>query len=316
MLEVRYKLGNSSIRRILSYAYLERRRRKRTGPAFLLPDAKVDKIIYYCSESWSHQILSQTRLHSSLEVGQQRRRLHGKEERELVRIVYNTSFTAATQRLYTRIPDTVGVAKPDHVTHVVSAVRAAVSVDIETHFHNDTGCAVANAYTAVMAGATHTDTTVLGIGERNGITPLGGFLACMIVYDREDILARYNVKALVALENLVASCCKITVPFNNCITGSAAFYHKAGIHTKAMLANPGTYEILRPEDFGVSRHIDSSSALSGWNSIMHRAQSLGLDINERDCKRATHVIKETADRGKLRTKDVDQILRRIVSEKC
>lgn len=60
------------------------------------------------------------------------------------------------------IPDTVGCAGPDDVMRVVSAIREAVSVDIETHFHNDTGCAVANAYMAVKAGATHIDTSVLG----------------------------------------------------------------------------------------------------------------------------------------------------------
>ena len=57
MLEVRYKLGNSSIRRILNYEYPERRRPKRTGPAFLLSDAQVDEIIKYCSESWAHRII-------------------------------------------------------------------------------------------------------------------------------------------------------------------------------------------------------------------------------------------------------------------
>lgn len=60
------------------------------------------------------------------------------------------------------IPDTVGCATPDQVARVVSIVRDAVRVDIETHFHNDTGCAVANAYMAVKAGATHINTTVLG----------------------------------------------------------------------------------------------------------------------------------------------------------
>ena len=55
-------------------------------------------------------------------------------------------------------------------------VRAAVGCDIEFHVHDDTGCAIANAYIALVSGATHIDTCVLGIGERNGITPLGGFL--------------------------------------------------------------------------------------------------------------------------------------------
>lgn len=41
--------------------------------------------------------------------------------------------------------------------------------------------AVANAFCALEAGATHIDTSVLGIGERNGITPLGALIARMYV---------------------------------------------------------------------------------------------------------------------------------------
>lgn len=45
------------------------------------------------------------------------------------------------------------------------------------------------------------------------------------------------------LENLVADAVQISVPFNNPITGFCAFTHKAGIHAKAILANPSTYEM-------------------------------------------------------------------------
>jgi len=38
-------------------------------------------------------------------------------------------------------------------------------------------------------------------------------------------------------------------------SGYCAFTHKAGIHAKAILNNPGTYEILRPEDFGLTRYV-------------------------------------------------------------
>lgn len=38
------------------------------------------------------------------------------------------------------------------------------------------------------------------------------------------------------------------IPFNNYITGFSAFTHKAGIHAKAILANPSTYEIIDPAD--------------------------------------------------------------------
>jgi hypothetical protein len=42
---------------------------------------------------------------------------------------------------------------------------------------------------------------------------------------------------------------------NNYITGFCAFTHKAGIHAKAILANPSTYEILNPADFGMTRYV-------------------------------------------------------------
>lgn len=64
-------------------------------------------------------------------------------------------------------------------------LRKAVGCDIETCFHNDTGCAVANAYCALESKATHIDTTVLGTDKRNGITLLRGLMAYLIVADRK-----------------------------------------------------------------------------------------------------------------------------------
>lgn len=131
----------------------------------------------------------------------------------------------------------------------------------------------------------------------------------MAALDRGLIREKYDLKALAPLEKLVASCCRLAIPFNNCITGSAAFCHKAGIHTKAILADPSTYEILRPEDFGVERSIDIASPLTGWNAISNRAQTLGIDISKDDCKRVTKLIKESANAGTIGKNDVDDMLR-------
>jgi homocitrate synthase len=130
----------------------------------------------------------------------------------------------------------------------VRTLRGVVSCDIECHFHNDSGCAIANAYCALEAGATHIDTSVIGIGERNGITPLGGLMARMIVADRDYVKGKYDLHKLKAIEDLVADSVEINIPFNNYITGFSAFTHKAGIHAKAILANPSTYEIIDPAD--------------------------------------------------------------------
>lgn len=60
------------------------------------------------------------------------------------------------------IADTVGCASPRQVYDLVRTLRGVVSCDIECHFHDDTGCAIANAYCALEAGATHIDTSVIG----------------------------------------------------------------------------------------------------------------------------------------------------------
>ena len=121
------------------------------------------------------------------------------------------------------IADTVGCAGPRQVYELVRTLRGVVGCDIETHFHDDTGCAIANAYCALEAGATHVDTSVLGIGERNGITPLGGLMARMVVADREYVLSKYKLDKIKDIEEMVAGAVQVNIPFNNPITGFCAF---------------------------------------------------------------------------------------------
>lgn len=212
------------------------------------------------------------------------------------------------------IADTVGVANPRQVYELVRTLRGVVQCDIEFHGHNDTGCAVANAYCALEAGATHVDTSVLGIGERNGITPLGGLIARMYTHDPEDIRRRYNLSMLREVENYVADLVQVDVPFNNYITGYTAFTHKAGIHAKAMLNNPSTYEILDPEDFGLTRYIHVAHRLTGWNAIKRRAEQLQLSLSDDDIKEITNQVKILADQRSLNLDDVDVLLRNYESE--
>ncbi|KAJ9648887.1 homocitrate synthase lys21 [Coniosporium tulheliwenetii] len=207
------------------------------------------------------------------------------------------------------IADTVGCASPRQVYDLVRTLRGVVSCDIETHFHNDTGCAIANAYCALEAGATHVDTSVIGIGERNGITPLGGLMARMIVADRDYVKGKYKLEKLKEIEDLVAEAVQINIPFNNYITGFCAFTHKAGIHAKAILNNPSTYEIITPSDFGMSRYVHFASRLTGWNAIKSRVDQLGLQMTDAQVKAVTVKIKAMADVRPLAIDDADSIIR-------
>jgi len=178
---------------------------------------------------------------------------------------------------------------------------------VEFHGHNDSGCAIANACAALEAGATHIDTTILGIGERNGITPLGGLMARLYTLDRRYV-EKYNLRLLPQLDQLIAMYCDIEIPFNNYITGSSAFIHKAGIHAKAVLADPTTYEIVKPEDFGLVREISIGHRLTGWNAVRERARTLGLQLDDAAIKAVTQAIKSQADTQPLTLEQVDALL--------
>lgn len=55
----------------------------------------------------------------------------------------------------------------------------------------------------LKAGAMHVNTTVLGIGGRNGIMSLGGLIACLIVADGKYIMSMYRINQLGYIKNLV-----------------------------------------------------------------------------------------------------------------
>ncbi|MGB8647319.1 MAG: homocitrate synthase [Anaerolineae bacterium] len=230
------------------------------------------------------------------------------EERDLFRVYLAVDKLGVVNRL--GIADTVGIATPMRVYQLVSSLRRMTTCDIEFHGHNDTGCAIANSFSALEGGATHIDTTVLGIGERNGITPLGGFIARMYGHNKAQVKRKYKLKKLRKLDALVAEAVGVAIPFNNYITGVTAFTHKAGIHAKAILNKPETYEILDPQDFGMTRYISIAHKLTGWNAIKDRAEQLGLPLTDDEIKRVTAEVKALADIKRIDLTDVDELLYR------
>jgi homocitrate synthase len=227
-------------------------------------------------------------------------------EADLLRVYLAVADSGYVNRL--GVADTVGVATPNQVFNMVAQLVRLTGLDIEFHGHNDSGCAIANACAALEAGATHIDTTVLGIGERNGITSLGGLVARLYTLDRRYV-AKYHLPHLPVLDALISELCALPIPFNNVITGASAFIHKAGIHAKAVLADPSTYEAIRPEDFGLSREVSIGHRLTGWNAVRGRALQLGLDLPDALVQDVTRIIKERADSAPLSMADIDALLR-------
>ncbi|MCS6836940.1 MAG: homocitrate synthase [Anaerolineae bacterium] len=226
-------------------------------------------------------------------------------EADLLRVYLAVADLGLVNRL--GVADTVGVALPSQVYALVHQLVRLTGLDVEFHGHNDSGCAIANACSALEAGATHIDTTVLGIGERNGITPLGGLIARLYTLNR-DYVRKYKLPLLPKIDAMIADMCQLEIPFSNYITGSSAFIHKAGIHAKAVLADPTTYEAIDPQDFGLSREIAIGHRLTGWNAVRGRAQALGLSLDDATLQDLTRTIKARADHQPLSSSEIDHLL--------
>lgn len=180
--------------------------------------------------------------------------------REKAMRVYREADALGVDRI--GIADTVGAAKPWNIAESIAEIRRLVSADIEVHFHNDLGHATSNAVAALGAGANWVDTTLLGIGERTGITPLSTFFANLYQIN-QDTASRYRLELLTPAETLVAQIIEQKVPFN-LPTSQNAFTHKAGIHLNGIIGHgPGLYEGMRPGAIGNRRQLVLGSPVSG-----------------------------------------------------
>jgi homocitrate synthase len=227
--------------------------------------------------------------------------------------VFDAVVDAGVQRI--GLPDTVGIATPRQVEQLVRlCAERYPHVGIEFHGHNDTGCAIANTVAALEVGADCLDVTVMGICERNGIASLSGLIAQLYVHHSE-LLAAYDLTQLAPLDQFVAKCLNLPIPFNTPITAPSAFTHRAGVHTKAVLRNPHAYEILNPGDFGLMRHVDVGSRFTGRHAVGNRAAILGLHLSENEVCYLTQALKERAEQGSLSQDEVDAFIHNWYEEK-
>ena len=178
------------------------------------------------------------------------------------------------------IPDTVGYALPSLYGALAAALKRQVrNIDkavLSVHCHNDLGLAVANTLAALTEGARQVECTVNGIGERAGNSALEEVV--MALHTRQDVLGLttgIKTERLYPTSRLLASVTGMQVQRNKAVVGQNAFAHEAGIHQHGMLAHPGTYEIMKPEDVGFPKSHLVLGKHSGRHSLRQRLKELG-----------------------------------------
>jgi 2-isopropylmalate synthase len=199
------------------------------------------------------------------------------------------------------VPDTVGYTTPEEMGRLIADLRSRLPADsdviLSAHCHNDLGMAVANSLAAVKAGARQVECTINGIGERAGNAALEEVV--MALNTRPDVFGAstsINTRKLYPASRQLAAVIGSLVPANKAIVGDNAFAHEAGIHQHGMLAHRETYEIMRPEDVGISRSTLVLGKHSGRHALADRVRELGFTLSDPELEQLFGRFKTLADR--------------------
>lgn len=191
------------------------------------------------------------------------------------------------------MPDTVGVARPTIVAQRVQALHQRYqNTPLEVHFHDDRNLALVNTLEAVLAGAQYVNTTLLGIGERSGITSMTALLFNLFIDQQYDTLEGYNLRSSYPINVTMADKLKMLVPSKEpvCLTNRT---HTAGVHQGAILNDSAAYEAHPLDQFGVSEQDILLGPLSGWNVVHYYLKEINyFDIDEDTARKVTTHFKD------------------------
>jgi (R)-citramalate synthase len=191
--------------------------------------------------------------------------------------------------------DTVGVLTPERAAEFFSNLKKNLKVHLGVHCHNDFGMAVASTVAALGNGADEVHSTINGLGERAGNAALEEIVVTLKSLYKLDL----NIKTelLYSTSQLVSRLTGVYTQPNKAVVGANAFTHESGIHTQGMLANPLTYEPIKPELVGCTRRL-APGKHSGSNAIRADLTNMGLKPTETQFKGIFQRVKELGDKGK------------------
>jgi 2-isopropylmalate synthase len=201
------------------------------------------------------------------------------------------------------LPDTVGYSTPDEVgaffEKVIARVPSSDQVTFSAHCHDDLGLAVANTLSAINAGARQVECTVNGIGERAGNASLEEIvMAIRVRGDRLPYETGVNTREIFAASQLLTTLTGEGVQANKAIVGRNAFAHEAGIHQDGMLKDRRTYEIMRPEEVGVTATLVLGKH-SGRHAVQRRCEQIGHNLDRITLDAVYKAVIAHADREKV-----------------
>ncbi|HVA99753.1 MAG TPA: citramalate synthase, partial [Acidimicrobiales bacterium] len=198
-----------------------------------------------------------------------------RRSRDFALRILNTAEGAGASSLV--LCDTNGGLLPDEVEQIVADVRTQTSATIGVHFHNDSGCAVANSLAAVRQGAQQVQGCMNGYGERAGNADLSVLIPNLTIKMGIETIGRERIALVTPAARHIAEIININLDPQKPYVGTAAFAHKAGLHTSAIARLPEAYEHIDPDVVGNGTRVVVSE-LAGRSTLAMKADELGIDL--------------------------------------
>jgi 2-isopropylmalate synthase len=192
--------------------------------------------------------------------------------------------------------DTNGGSLPFEVEKVVGQVRDRMDIGLGCHFHNDSGCAVANSLVAVRAGATQVQGCINGYGERTGNADLTSAIPDLTLKMGVATIGRDRLSRLTAVAHHISEVVNITPNPHQPFVGTSAFAHKAGLHTSAIARSRAAYEHAEPESVGNGTRFVVSE-MAGRSTVALKADQLGLALDDAALAVVVDQLKDLEHRG-------------------
>jgi homocitrate synthase NifV len=196
-----------------------------------------------------------------------------------------------------RIADTIGCLTPHTTEQLFSDIfKARPHVPLEFHAHNDLGLATANVLAAFGTGVKNFSVTVNGLGERAGNAALEE--AVMAFELGEKIKCGINTKVFTSLSRYVAEVSNRPLPDSKPITGELSIAHETGIHTKSIINNRQSYQLIDAKSIGREELPFVFGKHSGSESIRYFFKNLQIDLSDTFCADVLKQVKEQSAQQK------------------
>ncbi len=192
--------------------------------------------------------------------------------------------------------DTNGGTLPFEVERIVGEVGGSVDWRLGCHFHNDSGCAVANSLMAVRMGVSQVQGCVNGYGERTGNADLTAVVPDLSLKMRVGTIGDEGLARLTAVSHHIAELVNIAPRPHQPFVGVSAFAHKAGLHTSAIARASAAYEHVHPQSVGNGTRFVVSE-MAGRSTVALKAEQLGLSIGDRALAEVVEKLKDLEHRG-------------------